>query len=163
MLDSQTGFLQPEHTQRFLQEEVQWSEAAHESCAVIFFQVDQYARLLPAIGPERMGQMQGTIASLIQDFLKEDVDIAGRAGDDSFMIIIPRTSSRIASNLAQQICLTVGNLYVPGLDEKSTISVGIAAYPEHARNAEEVQECARRASLQVKQHGGNGIQVYTPD
>lgn len=162
MLDPHTGFVKAEHIPRLLQEEVAWSQAATESCSVIFFRVDQYERLLSAIGPDRMNQMQGTITSLIQDFLKEDSDIAGRSGDEAFLLIIPRSSSRIASNLAQHICLTVSNMYVPGLDERSTISVGIAAYPEHAQTAASLTECARRASLQVQQHGGNGIQVYTP-
>ena len=162
MLDPHTGFVKAEHIQRILQDEITWSQAAHESCAVIFFRVDGHDRLLSAIGPEQMTQMQGTITSLIQDFLKEGSDVAGRSGEDAFLILIPRSSSRIASNLAQHICLTVSNMYVPGLDERSTISVGIAAYPEHAQTAASLTDCARRASLQVQQHGGNGIQVYTP-
>jgi diguanylate cyclase (GGDEF)-like protein len=157
--DPQTGFVGTEVLLKALRRELERAQAGSDACSVLYFQLDRQGEITQAVGGERLASIQSEIASLVNDFLKEGTDIPG-LWNEGFVIVLPRTSSRIACNLAEQIRFTVSNLSFPGLSANSTISIGIAACPEHGDTAENLLDCARQASVAAEAAGGNSIQVF---
>jgi diguanylate cyclase (GGDEF)-like protein len=158
--DPLTGFILADYLDESVARAVERASQTQEPCSLLFFQLDRSAEIRAQLGDEKMDNVIKEITSLINDFLKEGTDLPARSGDDGFAIILPRTSSRIACNLAEQIRFTVGNLTFPGLQENTTLSLGIAAYPEQAHGPQELLSYAREASQQTQEHGGNALRVY---
>ncbi len=156
------GFVLPVHILGVLDAEVNRALAANEPCSLVYCRLDQHEALEKQLGIQGFQGLLHNLSITILDFIKPETDIPGRLADDSFVIVLPRTSSRIASNLAEQVRLTLGSMLAPGIDTPPTVSVGIAAFPEHGNSAGEVLGCAKRAATAVQSRGGNGIQVYTP-
>ncbi|MBM3465591.1 MAG: diguanylate cyclase, partial [Armatimonadetes bacterium] len=116
--------------------------------------------IVATAGEGRFNDIVKEITSLVNDFLKEGTDVPARWGEDGFAIILPRTSSRIACNLAEQLRFTIGNLSFPGVDGNTTLSLGIAAYPEQAHSPQELLRFAQEASQTSQSEGGNKFHVY---
>jgi len=158
--DPETGFVLSDRLEEVVARCVDHAYEAQEPCSVLYFRLDRHDAIVGQVGEQRMAELVREVTSLVNDFLKEGTDIPGRWGDDGFAILLPRTSSRIACNLAEQIRFTIGNLTFPGLSEKTTLSLGIAAYPEQAHSPQELLRYAREAAMETQQQGGDAIRVY---
>ena len=142
-----------------LTREIERAQAMNDACSVVFLKLDQSADISSRLGDERLASIHTEIASLVNDFLKEGTDRGGHCGD-GLAVMLPRTPSRIARNLADQISRTVSHLNFPDLNGASTLSIGIAACPEHGAEAQGVLDRAREACAQVASGGGNSIKVF---
>jgi len=92
--------------------------------------------------------------------------VACRYGGDEFTIIPPNASIENAIRRAEALRNGARNAQALGPDrpdgpdgrrEPITISVGIAAYPEHGRTAEELLRAADSALFQAKRDGRNQV------
>lgn len=153
------GFVGAEVLGAALGREIERAQALQDACTVLYLRLDQHADISARLGAERLAAVEYEIASLINDFLKEGTDIPGR-WKEGLVIVLPKTASRIACNLAEQIRFTVSHLSFPDVNGNSTMSIGVAAYPEHAATAHELLECAAGASQQAEAEGGNAIKVH---
>lgn len=86
-----------------------------------------------------------------------------RVGGDEFSILAPDSSEADLVRLAGRVCSTVGELRFSfeGQSASLTASVGIALYPDHAANAEEIIARGDQAMYEAKTHGKNAFRVCT--
>jgi putative two-component system response regulator len=87
---------------------------------------------------------------------KRSVDIASRYSDDLFAVLFPKTSAREAFQAAERIRTTVDQVF----NSFPTISIGIAAYPEHALSKESLMAAAQHALSDAKLRGHNKTVVW---
>lgn len=92
-------------------------------------------------------------------------DVVARYGGDEFMCLLPETGAAGASIVAERIRkriaevpVTSGELSIP-----TTVSIGLAAYPEHGTRFEVVAKNADRALYSSKTNGRNRVTVFKPD
>jgi diguanylate cyclase (GGDEF)-like protein len=92
-------------------------------------------------------------------------DVVARYGGDEFMCLLPEAGAAGAAIVAErirkriaEIPVTTGELSVP-----TTVSIGVAAYPEHGGRFEVVAKNADRALYSSKASGRNRITVFKPD
>ncbi|NDD04833.1 MAG: diguanylate cyclase, partial [Proteobacteria bacterium] len=50
-----------------------------------------------------------------------------------------------------------------GMKLQTTVSIGLAMYPHHAKNQEELLKLADHAMYAAKQVSRNTVQIYTPE
>ncbi len=93
-------------------------------------------------------------------------DIASRYGGDEFTLILPGTTLLGGRARADQIQEETKSLYVSysGQDLGSiTVSIGVAAYPDHAATAGGLLQAADGALYSAKRAGRNRIEVLPPN
>jgi len=79
------------------------------------------------------------------------VDIAARYSDDLFAVLWPKTNSKEAFHCAERMRTTIDEHF----HSYPTVSIGIAAYPEHALAEEALIAAARQALAEAKLRGHN--------
>ncbi len=112
------------------------------------------------------GHMAGDIilkdlgALFRQEF--RETDIIGRIGGDEFCILLKNcTSESIAANRAQKLFQHVQQHNFKGVPcSNVTISVGVALYPQHGQNYNELYISADKALYQTKRVGKNGYTMF---
>jgi diguanylate cyclase (GGDEF)-like protein len=102
------------------------------------------------------------LVQCVQAQLRE-TDIVARYGGDEFVLLLPETASGGAEKLANRIRQRVEAAVLATRDKpvSSTVSIGLASYPEHASDLETVMERADQALYTSKTSGKNRVTVAT--
>ena len=80
-------------------------------------------------------------------------DTVGRLGGDEFVIILPKTDLEGATIVAKNILETMEEpIYLQRVSFTSAASLGIAIYPDHGTNYEEIMKSADLAMYHAKQN-----------
>lgn len=92
-----------------------------------------------------------------------DVDIIGRVGGDEFVVLLPKVESEkdayvVAEKIRSAISMpiTLDNLVL-----HTSVSIGIALFPDHALDDVELMKNADAAMYLAKNTGKNNIQIYS--
>jgi diguanylate cyclase (GGDEF)-like protein len=103
------------------------------------------------------------VAAVIKASARE-TDVVSRFGGDEFAAVLPDTGSEGAVAVGERIRDRIAEyrfLTGEGLNIALTASVGVATLPDVAASADGLMRAADRAMYWVKDHGKNGISVYT--
>ncbi len=92
-------------------------------------------------------------------------DVPARIGGDEFVVLLPETPAKGAIDVAERIRDAVANspVNVEGGRIESTVSIGVASYPDDGGNIDSVLARADRAMYQAKQTGRNRVMRYQLD
>ncbi len=91
-------------------------------------------------------------------------DFTGRYGGEEFVVILPETSLDEARELAQRLLEVIRKTPIevsPSLTLSVTTSIGVAAYPDHADNTEDLLKQADIALYRAKDKGRDRIEIAT--
>jgi diguanylate cyclase (GGDEF)-like protein len=91
-----------------------------------------------------------------------DIDTVARYGGEEFCLVLPETSPEGAEVVARRVLAAVSGEPFPapgGPPLHVTVSVGVAAYPEHGRTGGEVMRAADRALYAAKRTGRDKVVV----
>ena len=148
----------------FLPEELARAKRFQSPVSLIFLDMDDLKqvnnRYGHAMGSQTLFEVSLRVQSKIRKF-----DKLFRFGGDEFCIVLPETAWHGALEVAERVRDAI--LRVPFLTKEMresggiemSASLGIAAYPLHARNQAELIERADRAMQGVKKTGKNAIGV----
>ncbi len=105
-----------------------------------------------------------TAAETINSCIRSDVDLAGRYGDDKFILVLPETPGNGAGVLAERIRKKFESIQIKHqwYVIPMTASLGISHFPGHGNQCEELIAKADIAAEGVQGRGGNGI-GYAPE
>jgi diguanylate cyclase (GGDEF)-like protein len=84
-------------------------------------------------------------------------DLAARYGGDEFIVLLPETPAKGAMEVAERIRARVAETPLE-LDQRrivSSVSIGIACYPDDGRTLDSLAAHADRALYAAKQQGRN--------
>lgn len=150
--DPKTGLLNSES----------WStDAATEldGAALLMLDLDHFKRI-----NDRHGHLVGDRhLREVADVMKAEVrstDIVGRFGGEEFVILLPNTTQSDAVATAERIRRQVSGVRIEGA-ERVTVSVGVAAHPQHGDTLEEIINAADTALLAAKNAGRNRTLLFT--
>ena len=90
-----------------------------------------------------------------------ETDILARYGGDEFIVMLPETTAAGAESLATRLRQRVEAALLATRERPvtSTVSIGIAAYPEHGASLEAVIERADQAMYASKEAGKNRVTI----
>ncbi len=115
--------------------------------------VDTYGHL---VGSRTIGYLGKVIGHLVRPG-----DVAARFGGDEFVVILPGTDATTAMEIAETIRAAIEACSVlegNGVDISTvTASVGVATFPDHARDADELFRAADTAMYTIKRRGKNAV------
>ncbi len=117
------------HFYERLEKEFSRAVRHHEPLSLIFFDIDDFKRVNDKYGHIRGDEVIRQIGEMIREFVRE-IDIAARYGGEEFVILLPKTETAGAMELARRISSSIRSFRYRGMgEEQITISTGIATFP----------------------------------
>jgi len=137
------------------------AERYKNTIAVFFIDLDRFKQVNDSFGHEYGDMLLKEVTFRLTNTLRRD-DTVGRIGGDEFVVVLEKFSSNHElSRIAQKIIHT---LEQPVELNENTVSIGasigIALYPDDARNSEELLRNADVAMYHAKQQGRNNFQFF---
>lgn len=127
--------------------------------AVLFLDLDKFKQVNDTLGHAAGDLLLQGVAQRIQQCLREVDTVARFAGDEFVILLEDFSSAEHASAVAEKIRQSLNQPFT--LHEQSmTIlpSIGIALYPQHAADEQQLLQHADNAMYMAKQNGGNRSQ-----
>ena len=98
---------------------------------------------------------------MIEAIARKD-DIIARIGGEEFVLVLPNENDESAFELAEKLRVNVESTAIDVIGY-ITISVGIASWPIHSTDIDQVYKCADKALYHAKEHGRNQCVVANLD
>jgi diguanylate cyclase (GGDEF)-like protein len=113
-------------------------------------------------GHEAGNRLLKMVAKCIEGELRH-TDVLARYGGDEFVALLPETAADRALEVAQRILKAVATapLEFEGKRIETSVSIGLASYPEDGRSMDAVQARADRAMYLAKEQGRNRVVKFT--
>jgi diguanylate cyclase (GGDEF)-like protein/PAS domain S-box-containing protein len=150
---------------RFLEEsferELQLAGRKKQSLAVLFLDLDHFKRFNDTFGHDAGDLVLMSLADLFRNFFRT-TDICCRFGGEEFAIVMPESSSKDAAARARALCSEVKRLrleYKNQLLGTLTLSVGVAAFPEHGSTGPGLLKIADKCLYESKTRGRDMVTV----
>ena len=150
---------------RFLEEsltrELQVAGRKRQSIAVLFLDLDHFKRFNDIFGHDAGDMVLQSLADLFRNFFRT-TDLCCRYGGEEFAIILPESTSADAAIRADALRSEVKALRLQYKKQslgQLTVSVGVAAFPEHGSTAEELLKIADQCLYESKARGRDVVTV----
>lgn len=103
------------------------------------------------------------VGKVLKEVLADIAYVAHISGDEFCAFIKNTSSQEEISELCNKIQKNLlSKVLLPDLSRPTTVSIGIAVYPDIAKTYEDLQFKADHALLYVKNHGKNGYRFHNP-
>jgi diguanylate cyclase (GGDEF)-like protein len=159
--DSLTGLFNRRHMEESLERELLRSARNGKPVAVLMIDIDHFKRFNDSFGHEAGDILLRELGSLLSSQIRGG-DIACRYGGEEFLVIMMDASLRCAAERAETLREQARNLQIHHHGEtlrKVTISIGVAAFPDHGSSAQELINRADRALYKAKTSGRDRVIV----
>jgi len=139
-----------------------WAEQTAGRVALLFLDLDHFKTINDTLGHPTGDRLLKLVSERLRDCIRE-TDTVSRIGGDEFLIaindvhdasMIDRTNERILDELARPF-------EVDGRELTSTLSIGIAVWPEDGADFDTLLKHADTALHQAKSAGRNTCRFYT--
>ncbi len=145
---------------RFLQETLtrELACAEREECilAVILLDIDHFKQVNDAHGHQAGDLMLQALADLLRNNTRQ-MDVACRYGGEEFVVVMPGAPFDAALVRAEQLRAKFERLRIVSnsVTLQATISLGVAAFPQHGKTSDELLRVADDALYAAKAAGRN--------
>ena len=138
-----------------------------ENLCLLMFDIDHFKNFNDVNGHELGNVALVGVASLCMDNSRQAgdrvPDLVARYGGEEFVILLRGVTLQRAREVAERIRGEVESRHFPGGENqpagKVTISIGVAAFPAHADNGDELINSADEALYEAKRGGRNRVCV----
>ncbi|GAA0796103.1 hypothetical protein GCM10009109_31160 [Marinobacterium sediminicola] len=160
--DPLTGLYNRRHLHNWLGSELARCNRHGRPMCLMLIDIDHFKRLNDSLGHEAGDEALKGIATFITERIRES-DIACRFGGEEIVVALPEASLFHAQDRALDLlqgirqltlCTSSGDPLPP-----LTVSIGLAAYPQHADSVDALIRAADKAMYQAKSAGRNRLMI----
>jgi diguanylate cyclase (GGDEF)-like protein len=132
--------------------------------SIVMADSDNLKGINDAHGHESGNRLLQHVVRCIRDELRGS-DVMARFGGDEFVLLLPETNRSGAQEMSERIRKSVemSRFDIRGGDMNTTVSLGIASYPEDGGNLEVILDKADKAMYRAKQRGRNQVVIYAEE
>lgn len=131
--------------------------------ALLFLDVDRFKQINDTLGHGMGDKLLKNIGQRLLSCVREQ-DTVSRQGGDEFVIVLSDAGVAGAELVANKILQSILQPYsIEEHEFRITASIGIAIYPDHAQDAENLIKYADVAMYQAKEGGRNCYMSFHPD
>jgi len=162
--DALTGLMNRRRFHDELDQRAQHALRYQRPLSLLFIDVDQFKYVNDTLGHAAGDRFLSGIAALIVGDLRE-TDLMGRIGGDEFAVLLPETPIEGARLMAQRLLqhLHATDFVVENRRLHGSVSIGIAACPEHGHDVETLLTRADIAMYRAKLNGRDRFHVFNDD
>lgn len=164
--DALTGLFNRRYMEESLQRELDQAQRHQHSFAVVMLDVDHFKPLNDTYGHDAGDLMLKRIADQLVHFGRRGFDVACRYGGEEFILIVTEITRKVLNERLEGLRLEIEAQRVSfaGKDlPKTTISMGVAFFPDDAGSAADLVSKADQALYRAKQNGRNRIEWCVRD
>ena len=127
---------------------------------LLFCDLDRFKAVNDALGHRGGDRFISIIADRLARSLEQG-SVAGRMGGDEFVVIMPGLDMHGAAMVANRLVSVLAQpVYAEGREMPSSVSIGVAAAPEHGVAASELLRHANAALYRAKAGGRNRVELF---
>jgi len=159
--DPLTGLFNRRFLEEGLERELQRAQRSSRPVAVLFMDLDRFKHLNDTFGHQAGDFVLRSLAEEFRGFFRA-IDLICRYGGEEFAAVLPDSTAEQAARRANDLRVHVGGLrlqYKQDSLDRVSVSIGIAAFPEHGRTSEELIKLADRALYEFKAAGRNCVRI----
>lgn len=159
--DALTGLHNRHRFQEELHRMLAEAERHKTRVALLFFDLDEFKYVNDTFGHRAGDTMLVRVAGEVGAQVRRSETLA-RLGGDEFAILAPEATDEEAQVLAERIVRAISRIpfQFEGHNLRLTSSMGIAVFPDHAVNSEDLVAHADAAMYQAKEAGKNTWRMY---
>lgn len=142
-----------------LESEIKRARRFNSHLSLLFIDIDYFKRINDIHGHRMGSKVLFEVGQLLKEIVRE-VDTVIRYGGDEFTVLLVETGSDGALIIAERIRTAVEEhtfLSGEGLSIRFTITIGVATYPQPAKNKEELLTLADSAMYKGKRTSRNVV------
>jgi len=145
-----------------LHEQVRATATSGQPFALLMLDLDRFKDVNDTFGHGCGDRLLAAIGPRLRSAIREG-DLIARLGGDEFAILLPRTDRVHAVLRAEQLCRALREPFsIDGYALYVGASVGVALFPEHGNDPDELLRCADVA-MYVAKRAGDDQAVYSSD
>jgi diguanylate cyclase (GGDEF)-like protein len=152
--DHLTGLPNRRFMQIQMEKIVDASKRYGEYLSVIMLDIDHFKRYNDTLGHVQGDRLLIDLAGILSKEIRSS-DFVFRYGGEEFLIILPRTDSKLASEVAERLRKVVET------ETEVTVSLGVSTYQKGSSDSEKVIHNADTALYRAKREGRNRVAVNT--
>ena len=135
----------------------------HNKCGLLFLDLDRFKPINDQLGHDAGDQVLQEVAHRLQGLVRAGDTVARMGGDEFTMVVGELHSSEDACLIADKVVEAMNRPFELSFGSCSLgISIGIAIYPDHSQDQDELITLADQAMYQAKARGRNGFALYQP-
>jgi diguanylate cyclase (GGDEF)-like protein len=156
--DSLTGLYNRRHFMEVLANEVARAWRHKHAFSVMMIDTDHFKKYNDASGHQAGDDLLKKIGIIFKESLRK-VDCAARYGGDEFIVLLPEVGSGGAFEVADRLRERVAAETLTSETKRApvTLSIGVAAFPEHGETLEAIVASADSALYHAKRSGRNRV------
>jgi diguanylate cyclase (GGDEF)-like protein/PAS domain S-box-containing protein len=144
-----------------MERELKLAKREKRPVSVIIMDIDRFKKINDRHGHRVGDEFLTEISKLLQNHARGS-DIICRYGGEEFLIVMPGANARAARKRAEQLRVQCEMMRIShnGKDLKVTLSFGVATYPTHGTEGEEIVIKADKALYTSKRKGRNCVTIW---
>jgi two-component system cell cycle response regulator len=163
-IDDLTKLYNSRYLNVVIDREMKRSERYRNFFSVLFMDIDFFKRVNDTHGHLVGSRVLQEVGMVLRACVR-DSDTVARYGGDEFVVLLVETNSEEAMFVAERMRKAVEAEHLVesmGLDVRLTISIGIAAFPEHATTKQNLLNLADQAMYRGKESTRNVVYLAQP-
>ena len=159
--DPLTGLFNRRYLDESLEREVSRAVRKKRSLGVIMLDVDRFKKFNDTFGHDAGDTVLRELGDYLAKFIRRG-DLACRYGGEEFMLVLPESSLEDTRRRAEELRSAFQQVSIKHRDivlGKVTVSLGVAASPEHGITANDLLAAADGALLRAKQEGRDRVLI----
>ncbi|HMI92596.1 MAG TPA: sensor domain-containing diguanylate cyclase, partial [Polyangiales bacterium] len=153
--DPLTGLFNRRYLEETLPREISRAARDRQALGLLMIDVDNFKRFNDSFGHEAGDHVLLEIGRLFQLNARAG-DVASRMGGEELLVMLPGASLECSAQRAEQLRAAVASLTLQHRETplgRVTISIGVAAFPQHGSTGEELMRAADAALYRAKREG----------
>ncbi len=165
MHDKLTGLYNRHYVEEWFSLELRRAQRHGRPIAAVMLDIDHFKRFNDGFGHEAGDLVLREVAGALGRSTRGS-DVASRYGGEEFLVLLPECPFDAALRKAEQMRKEIAKLELQ-YDSRPlgpvTVSLGVAAFPDHAKESAELLRHADEALYLAKQAGRNRVVAYSTD
>lgn len=157
--DPLTQLFNRRYFKEYLQKELSKVQRNKKPLALLLLDADFFKKINDDLGHDTGDKVLIKLSEIMMNECRRS-DIICRYGGEEFVILMPEANKEAAFDRAEKIRVVYEQEISRLLNEKNTISIGIAMWHDELTNIEGFVKAADQAMYQAKENGRNQVVVY---
>lgn len=157
--DTLTGLYNRRFFDDYLKRQIINAQREKQEFGIILFDIDNFKQANDTYGHEVGDTILHRLGMLLSKIIRAN-DVVCRYGGEEFVCVLSNSSSALTKKRGEEIRVAVSKLFEGPMPPRTTISVGVSAYPSDGATACELIEAADKAMYVAKRMGKNRLVMF---